>query len=307
MRALLLMSYCMLSSIDDLLPFYTHLHHGRTPDEAQLDEARLRYRSLGKPDPLGVVTVRQARALERRLERIFHERFPVYIAFRHTAPFIEETVRQMKADGVSHLFTLPLSPLASKSGTGSYQRDVLETRDALQAGFAITDIDRWHLHPGFTAAVSTRVKEAMQWISRPNRERTMVIFTTHSKPGKPEPHRDYIRAFSELAHAVASQAQCSSWKIGYRSGGPAPQRWLGPDVKELLREAAQEGWPAVVVCDLLTIAENIEVLYDCRIDIQQHAEQLGLEFVCADFLNDTDDAITALEQIVCSAVHSSEL
>ncbi|WP_442951529.1 hypothetical protein [Paenibacillus sp. GYB004] len=54
--------------------------------------------------------------------------------------------------------------------------------------------------------------------------------------------------------------------MGYRSGGPAPQTWLAPDVTGMIEEAAADGAAAVVVCDLLTVTENVEVVYDCGHD-----------------------------------------
>ncbi|WP_235941642.1 ferrochelatase [Paenibacillus puerhi] len=307
MKAVLCMSYCLLRSIDDIPAFYSHLYHGRPPSTESLQEASRRYRELGEPDPLGVVTLRQAKALERRLKLRFREDIPVYTAFKHTPPYIEDAVREITGRGVEHIYTLPLSPLYSRTGVKSYQQEVRKAREACSASFQITDIDRWHLHPGFTTALALRVQEAMQWISHVNRARTVVIFTTHSMPGLPGPNRDYIRAFSELAHAVAKLANCPHWKLGYRSGGSAPQTWLGPDLLDMMEQSVREGWSAVVVCDLLSITQNIETLQDCRYDGQAKAEQLGIEFVSTSFLNDSDDGMTALEEIVAGYISKKNL
>ncbi|GAA3402265.1 ferrochelatase [Paenibacillus hodogayensis] len=300
MKAVLMMAYCSLTSIDDIAAFYTHLHHGRRPSPEALAEAAARYKSLGAADPLGTVTARQARSLERRLRQRCGEAIPVYTAMRHTAPFVEETVRQLVSDGVTQLFVLPMTPLYSKSGVGGYYRSVLEAREAQKDGFDTTLIAGWHLHQGYVQAIASRLTDAMNWLSAAGRERAAVLFTTHSKPGLPSPNRDYIQAYAELADAVACQAGVSSYSLNYRSGGPSPQVWLGPDVRDRMTEAARAGATAVVVCDLLTIAENIEVVTDCRTDCMLQAEQLGLEFVSAAFPNDSDDFMTALEDIVVS-------
>ncbi|WP_055108546.1 ferrochelatase [Paenibacillus ihumii] len=311
MRALLLMSYCRLQSIDDISPFYQHLFHGRIPAPEVMEEAVNRYCNLAKPDPLGSTTIRQANALKRRLEQRLGEQVPVYTAHKHTSPFIPEAIEQILNDRVTHLYTLPLSPLYSKTGTGSYQRAADRTaalaHDQQKADLIITHIPPWHLHDRLVAALSTRLNEAMAWISANNRSRTVVIFTAHSKPGLPAPHQDYITAFGELAQAVARKAGCSQWKLAYRSGGPAPQKWLGPDVLEVMESAAREGAAAIVICDLLSMTENIETLQDCRFDGLAKARELGLEFTTTEFLNDADDFMTALEEIVLAEMQREAL
>lgn len=302
MRAILLMSYCHLASIDDISSFYHHLYHGRIPAPDVMEDAVNRYRNLAKPDPLGSTTTRQARALERRLTLRLGETIPVYTAHKHTSPFVDEVMERILRDKVTHLYTLPLSPLYSKTGTGSYQRAAEQARDQQNANLAITHIPAWHLHDRFVEALSTRLVEALRWISATNRERTIVIFTAHSKPGLPAPHRDYIAAFTELAQAVSRKAGCHSWKLAYRSGGPAPQKWLGPDVLDMMETTAREGAAAIVICDLLSMTENIETLQDCRFDGLLKARELGLEFVNTEFLNDADDFMTALEEIVLTQV-----
>ncbi|WP_110933201.1 ferrochelatase [Paenibacillus bouchesdurhonensis] len=304
MNAVLLMSYCHLPSIDDIPLFYHHLYHGRLPSPDVMEKAVERYRVLAKPDPLGSTTIRQARALERRLKQQLGETIPVYTAHKHTSPFVHEAVERSIANGAKHLYTLPLSPLYSKTGTGSYQRAAEQARDLQNPNVAITHIPAWHLHDRFVQALSIRLSEALRWISAANRSRTVVIFTAHSKPGLPAPHRDYIKAFTELAEAVATQTDCRSWKIAYRSGGPAPQKWLGPDVLDVMKSTAQEGASAVVICELLSMTENIETLQDCRFDGLVKARELGLEFATTEFLNDSDDFMTALEEIVLAQILS---
>lgn len=306
-KAVLLMGYCSIASIDELPAFYSHLFHGRLPAESVMSEAAERYRRLGTVDPLGAITARQARALERRLELRYGEKIAVYTAFKHTSPFIGEAVERIVSDGVAHLFALPMTPFYSKTGTGAYLRSVKEAKKMMQAGLEITDIAHWHQHPDYVSVVADRLNAALNWLSQAGRSRAVVLFTAHSKPGLPSANRDYIRAFTELAEAVAERSNCSSWKLGYRSGGPAPQTWLAPDVIGMIEEAAADGAAAVVVCDLLTVTENVEVVYDCGHDCSVKARELGMEFVSVQYPNDSDDFMTALEHIVADAIDASRI
>lgn len=306
MKAVLLMAYASIQSMDELLPFYTHLHHGQAPSPAALEEAKARFRSLGTADPLGAIINRQAIALERRLKRGADEPIAVYLAMKHTPPFVDETVRRMAADGVTRLYTLPSSPLYSRSGTAAYHQSVRKAISAIGADIAVTEISHWHRFPALAEAIGVRLRTALRWLSPAIRAKATVLFTAHSQPGLPQANPEFIQAFAELAQAVADQANCPRWSLAYRSAGPAPQKWLKPDVLDEIGEAAQKGAKAVVVCELLSLTENVEALFDCRIDCRAKAEACGLEFVSTEFLNDSADYMDALAEMVRERIEQSD-
>ncbi|WP_083351155.1 ferrochelatase [Paenibacillus naphthalenovorans] len=159
-------------------------------------------------------------------------------------------------------------------------------------------VNDWHLFPSLVEAISLRLRTAHQWLSSTNRSKATVLFTAHSQPGSPQANIEFIQAFSELAKAVADQATCQHWMLAYRSAGPAPQTWLKPDVFDRMEEVAQEGGKAIVVCDLLSLTENVEAIFDCSINSRLKAEACGLEFVSTEFLNDSADYIDALAAMI---------
>jgi protoporphyrin/coproporphyrin ferrochelatase len=298
MKAILMLAYASMKSIDDLLPFYTHIFHGNAPSSEVMNRAKERFRSIGVPDPLGAVTTRQAKALERRLEREFNEKIKVYQAMKHTHPFVDETMRQIIADGATELYVLPMAPLYSRTGTAAYHRSVRKALDTLGANISLVEINHWHLFPDVVEAISYRLQTALDWLSSVNRSKATVVFTAHSQPGLPQANSEFIEAFSELTQAVADKANCQQWKLAYRSAGPAPQKWLQPDVVDVIENIAREGGKAVVVCELLTLTENVEAIFDCRLNSQRKAEAHGMEFVCTEFLNDSADYIEALAEMI---------
>lgn len=298
MKAVLLLSYASLQSIDDVPAFYTHLFHGKTPPPAMILEAMSRFRSIGTADPLGSVTSRLAVSLEKRLSQCFNEEIRVYQAAKHTSPFLEETTKQLVADGVSQLYTFPMSPLYSRTGTAAYHLRVRKTLAALQADIPVEEVNHWHLHPEVVQALGRRLRTALQWISAANRPQTTVLFTAHSQPGLPAANGEFISAFHEMAAAVAAEANWDSWQIAYRSAGPPPQKWLGPDALDVIKEVSRNEGKAVVVCDLLSLIENIEAVYDCRINSQKQASAYGLEFASTEFLNDAADYVDALVKCI---------
>lgn len=304
MKGILMMTYGALSSIDDLYAFYKHIFHGHEPSALILEEAHRRYRFHTVADPLAAITSRQAQALERRLQQRFDERIKTYVAMKHTQPFIHEAVQQMLEEGVNHIYTLPTSPLFSNSGTGQYQLKVEKAVALSGAIVPVTHISHWHLHPSVVEALCSRLKTALNWVSQVNRAKTAVIFTAHSQPGTPKANEEFIRSFHELAIAISSKLELAHWKLSYRSATPG-QTWLGPDVLDTLEEVKLEDYSAVAVCELLSLTENVEALFDCRYDCQQKATELGLEFVSTEFLNDSDDFMNALEDLAVKALLQS--
>ncbi|MBY0084014.1 MULTISPECIES: ferrochelatase [Brevibacillus] len=307
MKALLMLSYASLQSIDDVLPFYTHLFHGKVPSSDTLKAAKTRFQSIGVADPLGSVTARQALALERRLNQTEGgERIKVYQATKHTSPFVHETVQQMVADGVTELYAFPTSPLYSRTGTAAYYQSVRKALEASGANIPVVEINHWHRYPGIAEAISLRLRTALQWLSVENRSEATVLFTAHSQPGVPEVNNEFIQAFKELAEEVAMRADCKKWQLAYRSAGPAPQKWLGPDVHAMIEKVPESGGKAVVVCDLLSLTENVEAIFDCRIHCRVKAEACGLEFVSTEFLNDSADYMDALVEMIRERMERSE-
>ncbi|WP_309145171.1 ferrochelatase [Brevibacillus sp. HB2.2] len=69
---------------------------------------------------------------------------------------------------------------------------------------------------------------------------------------------------------------------------------------------AESGGKAVVVCDLLSLTENVEAIFDCRIHCRMKAEACGLEFVSTEFLNDSADYMDALVELIHERMKQSE-
>ncbi|MEK8127255.1 ferrochelatase [Paenibacillus filicis] len=306
MKAVLMLSYASLNSIDDLPGFYTHLFHGQTPLPEILQEAVIRFRSIGTADPLGSVTGRQAAALEKRLNAWTGNNIRVYQATKHTPPFIEDTIRQIIVDGATRLFILPASPLYSRTGTAAYHQRVRKALAANGVTLPVVEVNHWHRFPGISDAIALRLRTAVQWLSSASRDQATVIFTAHSQPGLPEANKEFIQAFFELAQAVAGQADCRRWLLAYRSAGPATQKWLGPDVLQMIETVALEGGKAVILCDLLSLTENVEAVFDGKINCRLKAEACGLEFVAAEFLNDAADYIDALTALIRERIEQTD-
>lgn len=298
MIGVVIFAYGAPESVDDLPSYYTHIRYGKEPSDQQMEAVFKRYTRTGTADLLGAVTKRQAHALQMLLQPYFAETLRVYTAFKHTAPFVEDTAARMIEEGVTSVVTLPITPLFSKTGTGQYQGKVHKALTRRGANIPVFDVDGWHNHPSLVTVIANRVKTAFQWLSAEARQRSTVIFTAHSQPGLSQSHERYHREFKELAGLIAQELQLNHWAAAYRSAGPAADLWSGPDVAEVIRAEAEKGACGIVTCDLLSLTENIEALFDIGFHCQALCQELNVEFVRVEFLNDSFDFMNALAQIV---------
>lgn len=305
MIGIVIFAYGAPSSVDDLESYYTHIRHGKKPTEEQIEAVRKRFSRTGTADLLGAVTKRQAEALEALLQPQCTEALKVYTGFKHTPPFVEDAVAQMLQDGVTRVLTLPISPLFSKTGAGQYQLKVQKALARKGINIPVFYVDDWHNDPLFLKVMSKRVNTAFQWLSAEAREHSTVIFTAHSQPGPVDLHKRYHAEFNELAALIAQTLQLNRWTTAYRSAGTKTELWSGPDVREVIQTEAKKGIRGIVTCDLLSVTENLEALFDTGFDCQALCQHLKIEFVRTEFLNDSFDFMNALATLVRERIEQS--
>lgn len=301
MKALLLVVYGLPRSLDDIEPYYQHIMHAPDLPAEVLQSGHELFRRYGTVDLMTSVTFRLMKALQRRFDdRAPREQIRVYVSAFHTEPFIDQTVRKIAADGAESLAVLPMSTLYSPTGIGQYLNTVRKTLQKSGVSLPVLDIVRWYRNEAFLEAMADRLRTAWTWLPAGARANAKVIFTVHSKPGVERVHRDFIAQYEELARLVAERAAVlpENWRLAYRSGGPPPQIWLGPDILDCIREEGERGTTGIVTCELLSVTENVEALNDMGTEARQLARKLGMEFVRTEFLNDSDDFVSALAEIV---------
>ena len=296
-RAVLVMAYGTPSSLDEVEAYYTDIRHGRPPPPELLEELKGRYRAIGH-SPLLEITQRQAAGIEERLDGV-----RAYVGQKHAAPFIDDAVQRMKADGVEQAVGLVLAPHFSSMSVGDYEartRAAAE-RDDWQGRFDI--IESWHLEPHFISLLAARVEDAFSRLDGSARDGAVVVFTAHSLPEsiveKGDPYPEQLR---ETAEAVAQQAGLASWQVGWQSAGRTSVPWLGPDLLEVLVELAAKDVPGVVVCPCGFVSDHLEVLYDVDIEARSLASELGMELVRTASPNDDPAFLDMLASVVRRAL-----
>ncbi len=298
MIGVLMMAYGSPRGSEDLEAYYTHIRRGRPPSPQLLEELAGRYQAIGW-SPLHEITRRQADALQARVDTIRPDRYRVYVGMKHSAPFIGETVAAMAAGGITEGVGVVLAPHYSRMSIGTYIEAAETARRHLPTPLTMHYVERWGEHPLLLDALADRLRAALAILPEPERSRTHVIFTAHSLPEKilewRDPYPDELRRTSS---AVADRVGVGTWTFAFQSAGRTADAWLGPDVRDVIRDAHDAGHGSVAVCSVGFITDHLEVLYDLDVEARTLTEGLGMRFVRAASLNDHPLMIEALADLV---------
>lgn len=294
---LIVMAYGTPRSPAEIEPYYLHIRRGRPPTPEQLAELIMRYDAIGGISPLAQRTEAQRAALEEALEAEMPGRWRVVLGQKHAAPFIEDAVAELAAEGITEAVGLVLAPHFSGFSVGQYQSRAVEA--GVEPGLTVHGIEHWHLADAYLDFLTDAVAEAR--IGQP--ERHKVLFTAHSLPERVLVDDPYPDELEQSASAVADRLGLPDWGLAWQSAGRTPEPWRGPDILDVMRELAEaEATDGIVVCAQGFTADHLEVLYDLDIEAAHLATELGLSFSRTRSLNAEPVVMTALARRVIDAV-----
>ncbi len=271
--AVLVLSFGGPEKPDDVMPFLENVLRGRNvPRERMLTVAEHYHHFDGK-SPIND----HARALiaELREELDAHgPRLPIYWGNRNWHPFLSETVRQMKADGVRRALGFVTSIFSSYSGCRQYLEDIERARAEVDGAPEIHKLRKFYNHPLFIEAQAEEVRTAL------GGRDAQLIFTAHSVPVFMAETSDYVKQIQESCRLVAEQVGIADWRLVYQSrSGPPTQPWLEPDIADVVREMDRGTNLAVVPIGF--VSDHIEVIYDLDTELQAIAHERGINLMRA--------------------------
>lgn len=290
----LVMAYGTPERTEDLEAYYTDIRRGRPPAPEQLADLRRRYDAIGGLSPLARRTRDQAAGLQATLDARMPGRFVVELGLKHARPRIEDGMAALVGAGVEHVVALVLAPHYSALSVGEY---LGRAREAAGGRVEVVGVESWHLERGLVDLLAERVTAAITRL--PASSSVEVIFSAHSLPARilsmADPYRTQLR---ETAEAVASAAGVTRWRTAWQSAGRTPEAWLGPDLLEVVRAVATEGFDAVVVCPAGFVSDHLEVLYDVDIEAAGAAAAVGVTLERTASLNDEARFLAVLADVV---------
>ncbi|MFS2292374.1 MAG: ferrochelatase [Actinomadura sp.] len=273
--ALLLLSFGGPEGFDDVIPFLENVTRGRNIPRERLEEVGEHYYLFGGVSPINQL----CRDLKAAIEADFAAHgvdLPVYWGNRNWTPYLADTVRQMKADGIRRAAAFVTSAYSGYSTNDQYLEDIARVREEVEDAPEIDKLPVYSGRPEFVEPFVDGTKEALSRLP----EGARIVFTAHSVPLS-QPNRElYVAELEEVARTVAQKAAPGApWDLVYQSrSGPPSQPWLEPQITDHLTKLHGEGVRAVAVVPIGFVSDHMEVKYDLDVEAADLAAELGIAF-----------------------------
>jgi ferrochelatase len=274
--AIVLLGFGGPESPEEIRPFLDRVLEGRPVPRERYEEVVTHYEHMpGGKSPYNALMRRQADALAAALGRRGIDT-PVRIAYRNAAPFVSDVARDLAASNAQNVLGVILAVHQSPASWDKYK--------------ALADaeyIEPYYEHPLFVSANAERVRDALQTLGKRSFDDVALIFTAHSIPQAMADRSPYVQQYARSAQLIADAAGAPAYSIAYqsRSGSPS-DRWLEPDVRDVLQRLPQSGVTNAVVAPIGFLSEHVEVLYDLDVDAANTARESGVRMQRAGALND---------------------
>lgn len=298
--ALLVVSFGGPEAPDEVMPFLERVTKGRGVPRERLEEVAAHYALFEGKSPIHERTRELIAALGEAIPEL-----PIYWGNRFAAPFLPEAIAAMRQGGVRRAVAFVTSALPSYSSCRAYLDDIARARVEVGEGAPIVEKLRpFAAHPGYAETCALRLGEALERVEDPGRAR--VLFSAHSIPLAMARECAYEAELERLAARVAEQLGLARWRSVYQSrSGPPEVPWLGPDVRDALRElAAEEPGASVVIAPIGFVADHMEVVYDLDVEARAEAERLGLAFARASAANAHPRFVSMVRELVFEQVRA---
>ena len=276
--ALLLLSFGGPEGPEEVVPFLENVTRGRNIPKERLEEVGEHYFLFGGVSPIN----QQCRDLKAAIEADFAAHgvdLPVYWGNRNWTPYLADTVRQMKEDGIRRAAAFVTSAYSGYSTNDQYLADIARAREEVPGAPEIDKLPVYADRPGFIDPFVDAAKDALSRLP----EGARLVFTAHSVPLSQPNQELYTAELHTAAQTVAERAAPGApWDLVYQSrSGPPSQPWLDPQITDHLEDLHGQGVRAVAVVPIGFVSDHMEVKYDLDVEAAERASELGLAFVRA--------------------------
>lgn len=269
--AVLLLSFGGPEGPEQVRPFLENVTRGRGVPPERLDHVAEHYLHFGGVSPINGIN----RALIEQLRAA--QDLPVYFGNRNWEPYVEDTVKVMRDNGIRRAAVFTTSAWSGYSSCTQYVEDIARARAAAGPGAPeLVKLRPYFDHPLFVEMFAGAIADAAAKVPAGAR----LVFTAHSVPVAADERvgpRLYSRQVAYAARLVAAAAGYAEHDLVWQSrSGPPQVRWLEPDVADHLRTLAESGTRAVIVCPIGFVADHIEVVWDLDEELRAQAESAGM-------------------------------
>jgi ferrochelatase len=251
------------------------------------------YRAVWGPDgsPLVAISRRQRDALAARLGGSV----PVELGMRYGEPSIATALARLREQGVHTVRLLSLFPQASRTTTGTIEREVRRILSAQPGAPALEVIAAYYQDPGYVEALRSTTCDATE-----GKQIDHYLFSLHGLPVRYVEAGDPYRAHCEAtatALARALELPDDRWTIAYQSRF-GREAWLEPDTAKVVPALASRYRRVAVLCPGFA-ADCLETLEEIGLRLPEAFQRAGgEELVVVPCLNDTPEWIDAIVRLV---------
>jgi protoporphyrin/coproporphyrin ferrochelatase len=276
--AVLMVTFGGPDTMDDVMPFLENVLRGKNVPRERMLEVAHHYELFSGKSPINEQNAALKRLLEERMET-HAPKLPVYIGNRNWHPYVEDTIRQMMADGVQRAVAFVASGYSCYSGCRQYREDIIRAREAIGEGAPTFDKLRvFFNHPLFVKANADHVRAAFERLPENARADAPLIFTAHSIPMAMAEKCRYQEQLEWASRLVAEAVGHENWRLVFQSrSGPPHQPWLEPDVCDVIEELHADGVRQLVISPVGFTSDHMEVLFDLDTEAKELCEKLGMQ------------------------------
>jgi ferrochelatase len=269
--AVLLLSFGGPEAPEQVRPFLENVTRGREVPAKRLDDVAEHYLHFGGVSPINEINRALIAQLQAELD------LPVYFGNRNWKPYIEDTVADMRDNGVRRAAVFATSAWSGYSSCTQYSEDIDRARQAAgPEAPELVKLRRYFDHPLFVEMFADNVIAAAQTVP----DGARLVFTAHSIPVAADRRLGpnlYSRQVRYAAGLVAAAAGYADYDLAWQSrSGPPQMPWLEPDVADHLAALAAVGTTAVVVCPIGFVSDHIEVVWDLDTELRAQADAAGI-------------------------------
>ena len=307
--AILFLSFGGPEKRDDVIPFLENVLRGKPVPRERLLEVAEHYYHFGGISPINEQCRHLIIVLRQELDA--HDiRLPIYWGNRNWTPYLNDTLIQMKRDGVRRVLTYVTSGFSCYSGCRQYRENIaaaLEQPEA--AGMQIDKLRVFYNHADFIAVLAEQVGSALEKFPGEVRDAVHVAFTAHSIPLSMSTTSDYEKQLREACRLVAERLEIpeSRWKLVYQSRSGRPQDpWLEPDILDHLREAKASGINQVLISPIGFLSDHMEVLYDLDDEARRFCDEHAIQMVRASTPGNHPQFVRMIRKLIQERMHGAK-
>ena len=282
MQPLLLVSYGAPERQEDVVPFLNNLFAGKCVPAERITAAVQKYERFaamtGHFSPLNSECRKLITGIRQEWQRIDQDPPPIYWGNLFWHPLLVDTVAEMAREGIERAVCFATSAFDSPSGNQRYADALEAARQTVGTNAPI--LEKLPLpfdHPLFIEAQADQLLETIAGFADAP---AVILFSAHSIPLADVVRCRYVEQLQSTCRAVIEKSGTSfPWELVYQSHSGTAEHWLGPDIKERIREFAAVGqYRSVIVSPIGFFCENMETEYDLDVEVGKCCAALGLSF-----------------------------